>query len=78
MQEQGLAVVGSIHASFYVKVKRFLRLDETVVGDGYAVYLGQEANRAVGCARLGVEAYVVGAVGNDYVNRVLIISRIFL
>ncbi|MEM0026970.1 MAG: ribokinase [Ignisphaera sp.] len=68
-----IAVVGSIHADFYVKVKRFPQPDETVIGSDYAIYPGGKgANQAVGCARLGVETYMIGAVGDDYIGSMLI------
>lgn len=71
--KMSIAVVGSIHADFYVKVKRFPQPDETIIGSDYALYPGGKgANQAVGCARLGVETYMIGAVGNDYIGSMLI------
>lgn len=68
-----IAVVGSIHADFYVKVKRFPQPDETVIGSDFIIYPGGKgANQAVGCARLGVETYMIGAVGSDYIGSLLI------
>ncbi|MEM4795335.1 MAG: ribokinase [Ignisphaera sp.] len=68
-----IAVVGSIHADFYIKTKKFPQPDETVIGNDFAIHPGGKgANQAVGCARLGIETYMIGAVGNDYIGRLLI------
>jgi len=68
-----IAVVGSIHADFYVKTKRFPQPDETVIGSDFAIFPGGKgANQAVGCARLGVETYMIGAIGNDYIGSLLV------
>ncbi len=62
----GVLVVGSIHADFYVKTSRFPSPGETVRGSSFFVLTGGKgANQAVGCARLGVPAYLVSAVGGD-------------
>lgn len=65
----GVLVVGSIHADFYVKAGRFPLPGETVRGTAFFVLTGGKgANQAVGCARLGVPAYLVSSVGADDVG----------
>lgn len=69
----GVLVVGSIHADFYVKTGRFPSPGETVRGSSFFVLTGGKgANQAVGCARLGVPAYLVSAVGGDELGRMVL------
>jgi len=66
-------VVGSIHADFYIRVDRFPRVGETVIGMDFSIFPGGKgANQAVGCARLGTKTYMVGAVGGDDIGRAMI------
>ena len=69
----GVLVVGSIHADFYVKTWKFPSPGETVRGSSFFVLTGGKgANQAVGCARLGVPAYLVSAVGGDDLGRIML------
>lgn len=68
-----IAVVGSIHADFYIRTHRFPQPDETVVGKGFSIHPGGKgANQAVGCARLGNKTYMVGAIGDDFLGKTMV------
>ncbi|MEN2974156.1 MAG: ribokinase [Candidatus Caldarchaeales archaeon] len=63
----GIAVVGSIHVDFYIKVDRFPMIGETIYGRGFQVSPGGKgANQAVGCGRLGVRTFMIGRIGKDF------------
>ncbi|MEM1645317.1 MAG: ribokinase [Ignisphaera sp.] len=68
-----IVVVGSIHVDFYIKTSKFPQPDETVMGKEFAMYPGGKgANQAVGCAKLGNKTYMVGAVGDDFLGKILL------
>jgi ribokinase len=61
-----IVVVGSYATGLTMKVKRFPRTGETLLGTGYRVdYGGKGSNQAVGCARLGAEVSFIAKIGND-------------
>jgi ribokinase len=61
-----VVVVGSINHDLGITLDRTPHPGETVLGDD-AVWAagGKGANQAVGCARLGLDVAIVGAVGRD-------------
>ncbi|WMT39444.1 ribokinase [Paenibacillus sp. D2_2] len=61
-----IAVVGSLNMDLVVSTVRLPRIGETVEGSSiHYIPGGKGANQAVGCARLGASAHMVGAVGED-------------
>lgn len=59
-------VVGSLNADLIVRTQRFPRGGETVHGEDLTVQPGgKSANQAVAAARLGAQAVMIGAVGDD-------------
>jgi ribokinase len=61
-----ITVVGSINLDFVARAERLPRVGETVTGATFSrVPGGKGANQAVGCARLGAEVTLIGAVGGD-------------
>lgn len=64
--ESKIVVVGSINADLVAITKKRPLPGETVLGeDFFIVPGGKGANQAVAVSRLGVEAYMVGCIGND-------------
>ncbi|MEK0314668.1 ribokinase [Cohnella sp. 56] len=61
-----IAVAGSFNMDLVVSLDRLPRLGETVAGEQIR-YLpgGKGANQAVGCARLGANTVMIGALGDD-------------
>jgi len=61
-----ITVVGSINLDLVARCERLPRVGETVTGATFArVPGGKGANQAVGCARLGADVTLIGAVGGD-------------
>jgi ribokinase len=61
-----LIVAGSINTDLVVRVRRFPRPGETVVGTSFKTYGGGKgANQACAAARLEAAVTMIGAVGND-------------
>jgi ribokinase len=66
MKKQTIAIVGSLNMDLVVTAERMPRVGETIEGTNIH-YLpgGKGANQAVGCAKLGAEAIMLGCVGGD-------------
>ncbi|OME85294.1 ribokinase [Paenibacillus sp. FSL A5-0031] len=61
-----IVIVGSLNMDLVVSAERMPRIGETIPGSSiHYVAGGKGANQAVGCARLGADVQMVGAVGND-------------
>ncbi|MCD6363557.1 MAG: ribokinase [Synergistetes bacterium] len=61
-----VAVVGSINMDLIFRVKRLPLEGETMGALSFSsAGGGKGANQAISCARLGVETYIVGCVGDD-------------
>lgn len=61
-----IVVVGSINMDIVLTMSRMPQVGETVAGQQvHYVPGGKGANQAVGCAKLGAAAAMVGAVGSD-------------
>jgi ribokinase len=61
-----ITVVGSINLDLVTRCERLPRPGETVSGASFSRYPGGKgANQAVGCARLGADVTMLGAVGTD-------------
>ncbi|WP_139996504.1 ribokinase [Paenibacillus paridis] len=61
-----IAIVGSLNMDLVVSAERMPRIGETISGSSiHYVAGGKGANQAIGCARLGADVQMIGAVGND-------------
>ncbi|MCU6707721.1 ribokinase [Paenibacillus sp. J5C_2022] len=61
-----VTVVGSLNMDLVVSMPRMPKQGETLTGDAiHYIPGGKGANQAVGCARLGAEVTMIGAVGSD-------------
>ncbi|AZN40300.1 ribokinase [Paenibacillus albus] len=61
-----IAIVGSLNMDLVVSMQRMPKQGETVKGEQFhTVPGGKGANQALACARLGGDAALIGAVGND-------------
>lgn len=61
-----ILVIGSLNTDLVVRVNRFPREGETLIGDSFQQFLGGKgANQAVSAARLGAQVSMVGRLGVD-------------
>ena len=68
-----IAVLGSIHMDYVIRLDRMPRLGETLIGKEFKMTPGGKgANQAVAAARLGAEVYMIGRVGEDLIGDKLI------
>lgn len=66
MKSPRIAVVGSLNMDLVISMDRMPEVGETVQGrEMHTVPGGKGANQAAGCARLGTDTAMIGAVGND-------------
>lgn len=66
MTRPNIAVVGSLNMDLVVAMNRMPRLGETISGESiHYIPGGKGANQAVGCAKLGADVVMIGAVGQD-------------
>jgi ribokinase len=73
MKNETVAVVGSINYDIIFKQKRLPEIGETYSADSVSFCGGGKgANQAVQCAKLGLETYMVGKVGNDSFGKELL------
>lgn len=68
-------VVGSLNIDLVIQGERMPAKGESVLGNSFNTYPGGKgANQAVQLARLGLETYMIGRVGNDHYGEQLIRS----
>ncbi|WP_225446252.1 ribokinase [Paenibacillus rhizovicinus] len=61
-----IAVVGSLNMDLVITMQRMPRMGESMQGDDiHYISGGKGANQAVGCAKLGADVSMIGAVGDD-------------
>jgi ribokinase len=66
MKTPNLVVVGSLNMDLVVSSSRMPRVGETIEGEAiHYIPGGKGANQAVGCAKLGANATMIGAIGDD-------------
>lgn len=66
MKPVRIAVVGSLNMDLVVSLSRMPKIGETLQGDElHTIPGGKGANQAVGCAKLGAQVSIIGAVGQD-------------
>lgn len=66
MRRPRIAVVGSLNMDMVVSTERMPTIGETISGKTiHYIPGGKGANQAVGCARLGAEVHMIGAIGDD-------------
>ncbi|WP_299092287.1 ribokinase [uncultured Metabacillus sp.] len=67
MQKNAVTIVGSINYDIILKQKRLPEIGETFSAESVTFCGGGKgANQAVQCAKLGLESYIVGKIGNDH------------
>lgn len=72
---RSVAVVGSINIDHVLKVEKLPKLGETISSNSYELFEGGKgANQALSLARLGLDVYMFGKVGNDDYGRLLLES----
>jgi ribokinase len=75
MENNKVAVIGSLNYDIVLKQERLPEIGETITVDGVSFCGGGKgANQAVQCAKLGLETYMIGSVGNDHYGTILIDS----
>ncbi|MDQ0253470.1 ribokinase [Evansella vedderi] len=66
MDTPKITVVGSLNMDLVISLEVMPQIGETVHGDSiHYIPGGKGANQAVGCARLGADVTMIGAVGDD-------------
>ncbi|HZG57185.1 ribokinase [Paenibacillus sp.] len=66
MSAPRIVVVGSLNMDLVVSASRMPLVGETIEGEAiHYIPGGKGANQAVGCGRLGADAAMIGAVGDD-------------
>lgn len=70
-----IIVVGSLNIDQVISLERLPVIGETVKANGIEYFPGGKgANQAVGCARLGADVLMIGALGNDAYGKQLLQS----
>lgn len=73
MKQPKIAIVGSLNMDIIVSMERMPHAGETVTAQ-HVSYLpgGKGANQAVGCAKLGAQVAMIGAVGQDVFGKQIV------
>lgn len=73
MKQPKIAIIGSLNMDIIVSMERMPHAGETVSAQ-HVSYLpgGKGANQAVGCAKLGADVSMIGAVGQDVFGRQIV------
>ncbi|MBP1153792.1 MULTISPECIES: ribokinase [unclassified Paenibacillus] len=73
MKQPKIAIVGSLNMDIIVSMERMPHAGETVTAQ-HVSYLpgGKGANQAVGCAKLGADVSMIGAVGQDVFGKQIV------
>lgn len=75
MNRNRIVVVGSLNMDLVVSSPRIPEIGETISGhDFHTIPGGKGANQAVGCAKLGADVAMLGAVGDDAYGKALLES----
>lgn len=70
---QKTVVIGSINYDIIIKQDRLPKIGETISANSVSMCGGGKgANQAVQCAKLGLETYMIGKVGNDHFGEELL------
>jgi ribokinase len=66
MRKPSIVVVGSLNMDIVISMQRMPKIGETLLGkEIHYISGGKGANQAVGCARLGADVTMIGALGDD-------------
>src|SRR5665647_1804140 len=66
MKRPKIIVIGSLNMDLVVTMERMPQMGETIQGQNiHYISGGKGANQAVGCAKLGADITMIGAVGAD-------------
>lgn len=70
MNAPKIIIIGSLNMDLVVTLQRIPQIGETIQGQNiHYIPGGKGANQAVGCARLGADVIMIGAVGTDLFGR---------
>jgi ribokinase len=73
MRPPHIVVIGSLNMDLVVQLDRMPRAGETLQGhDIQYIPGGKGANQAVGCAKLGADVTMIGAIGGDAFGRQIV------
>lgn len=73
MKRPKIVVIGSLNMDLVVTMERMPEMGETIQGQNiHYVSGGKGANQAVGCAKLGADITLIGAVGTDLFGQQII------
>lgn len=61
-----IVVIGSTNADLITVAKKFPKVGETIIGEGFTILPGGKgANQAICAAKLGADVQMIGCIGND-------------
>ncbi|MHC1771905.1 MAG: ribokinase [Flexilinea sp.] len=73
MEKQPVFVIGSLNLDIILKLDKLPDLGESMPVKGSSMCGGGKGgNQAVQCAKLGLETYMAGTIGNDFIGKILI------
>ena len=75
MERRRVIVIGSLNYDLFLNVQKLPQLGETYQASSFQTASGGKgANQAVQCAKLGIDTFMVGAVGKDFMGEYLLES----